>query len=148
MLDIAEKKLRGKHKLMLGDALALDFQDNFANAVSIAFGVRNFSNLTRGLAEINRITKKAGYVFILEFGQPRNYLFRKIYNFYATYFLPNIANLFSKDKVAYKYLVETSKTFPSDTEFKNVLLENHFKNISIIPLTFGIAYLYIMQPDK
>ena len=145
-LDLSEQMLsfgREKIKNMIkGDSEHLEFPDNHFDAVTAAFGVRNFGNLNKGLAEMYRVTKKDGNIVILEFSKPSNKFFKTIYYFYFCYVLPFIGKLISKDSRAYTYLPESVEAFPSGNEFVKILEEIGFKTIKWIPLTFGISSIY------
>ena len=131
-----------KIEMIKGDSEHLEFPDNHFDAVTAAFGVRNFGNLNKGLAEMYRVTKKDGNIVILEFSKPSNKFFKTIYYFYFCYVLPFIGKLISKDSRAYTYLPESVEAFPSGNEFVKILEEIGFKTIKWIPLTFGISSIY------
>ena len=147
MLEIGRNKIRKKNlqdtiELIEGDSELLIFDDNKFDAVTVAFGVRNFQNLKKGLMEMNRVLKLGGMVVILEFSQPTNRLFSKLYNFYSSTITPGLGKALSKDKNAYSYLNESVKAFPSGNQFCKNLEESGFKNIQFKPLTFGVATIY------
>lgn len=147
MLNIGKQKIINQHleskiELIKGDSEQLSFPENHFDAVTAAFGVRNFGNLKKGLSEMYRVTKENGDLIILEFSKPSNKFFKTIYYFYFCYVLPFIGKLISKDARAYTYLPESVEAFPSGVEFVKILEEIGFKTIKWIPLTFGISSIY------
>lgn len=108
---IAERKLDNKIQMVLGDSENLPFNDNHFDAITVAFGVRNFENLEKGLSEILRVLKPGGIFVILETSVPTKFPFKQGYRFYSKYILPAIGKLFSKDKSAYAYLSESASVF-------------------------------------
>lgn len=149
MLAIAKQKLNSRKNTLStqiifekGDSENLQFASESFDAAMAAFGVRNFEDLDKGLSEIFRVLKPGGKVVILEFSKPKNYLFKKIYNFYFFKILPFFGKLFSKDNNAYNYLPESVNAFPDGTEFLNHLSNAGFNQVAFKPLTFGIATLY------
>jgi demethylmenaquinone methyltransferase/2-methoxy-6-polyprenyl-1,4-benzoquinol methylase len=153
-VDISEKMLdvgRGKIKsypsieLQLGDSEDLQFPENTFDAVSVAFGVRNFEHVPVGLSEMRRVLKPGGKVFILEFSKPTNWLFKKLYYFYFCNVLPFAGRIISKDAKAYSYLPESVRMFPDGEKFIQLLQEAGYKNIECRPLTFGISTIYIAE---
>ena len=126
MLSFGREKIKNNHldskiEMIKGDSEHLEFPDNHFDAVTAAFGVRNFGNLNKGLAEMYRVTKKDGNLVILEFSKPSNKFFKTIYYFYFCYVLPFIGKLISKDSRAYTYLPESVEAFPSGNEFVKIL---------------------------
>ena len=109
---INEKKLDHKITMVLGDSENIPYPDNYFDAITVAFGVRNFENLEKGLAEILRVLKPNGIFVILETSVPTRFPYKQGYAFYTRFILPLIGKLFSKDKVAYKYLSDSANIFP------------------------------------
>jgi demethylmenaquinone methyltransferase/2-methoxy-6-polyprenyl-1,4-benzoquinol methylase len=147
MLEIGRKKIKKINaedtiELMHGDAEKINFEDNFFDAITIGFGVRNFENLSKGLSEIYRVLKKNGTLVVLEFSTPAKFPIRQVYHFYFHNILPFMGKIVSKDKRAYSYLPESVETFPSVKNFIKFLNDAGFLNTKCIPLTFGIATLY------
>jgi demethylmenaquinone methyltransferase / 2-methoxy-6-polyprenyl-1,4-benzoquinol methylase len=147
MLEMGRKKLqrRGltdKITLMSGDSENLPFEENKFDAVTVAFGVRNFENLDKGLAEIFRVIKPGGMVVVLEFSRPRKFPFQQLYSFYFKIVLPRIGRMISKDKVAYTYLPESVEVFPDGQDFLGILKNIGFKDTACKSLTFGISSIY------
>ncbi len=147
MLKIGEEKvskkgLSGIIKMEPGDSENLRFDDNYFDAVTVAFGVRNYENLLKGLQEMNRVMRPGGLVAILEFSKPHAFPFKNIYNFYFKNILPNVGKMVSKNDEAYTYLPESVQQFPENKDFMDVMAKAGYKNISQKRLTFGIATLY------
>lgn len=139
---IARKKLDKSIFLEVGDSENLRFESNTFDAVTVAFGVRNFENLQAGLKEMNRVMKIGGTVAILEFSKPKKFPLKNIYQFYFKYILPGFGKLVSKDKEAYTYLPESVQQFAEDEAFMLEMKKAGFKQIGQDRLTFGIATLY------
>jgi demethylmenaquinone methyltransferase/2-methoxy-6-polyprenyl-1,4-benzoquinol methylase len=147
MLKFQQKKLEKKNllkriTLLQGDGEALPFDDNTFDVVMIAFGVRNFEDLPKGLAEMHRVLKKDGLVEILEFSKPKTFPVKQLYQFYFTRILPTVGRWISKDKSAYSYLPNSVGYFPSGTSFTQYLTQAGFTGPGIRPLTLGIASIY------
>ena len=147
MLEVGRKKMKDRqldHKIELrgGDSENLPFEENKFDAVIVAFGVRNFEHLEKGLAEIFRVVKPGGKVVILEFSKPSHFPFKQLYNFYFKFVLPKIGRLVSQDKAAYTYLPESVQAFPDGNDFLKILSGIGYKNAACKPLTFGISSLY------
>ncbi|MBV5315676.1 MAG: bifunctional demethylmenaquinone methyltransferase/2-methoxy-6-polyprenyl-1,4-benzoquinol methylase UbiE [Prolixibacteraceae bacterium] len=128
-----------------GDSEAMPFQDEQFDAITVAFGVRNFENLENGLKEFHRVIKKDGVVIILEFSKPRYFPMKQFYLFYFFRILPFIGRLISKDSSAYSYLPESVMAFPDDLKFLSILQRVGFSKNRQKRLTFGIATIYIAQ---
>jgi demethylmenaquinone methyltransferase / 2-methoxy-6-polyprenyl-1,4-benzoquinol methylase len=148
MLNIGRKKiskegLTERIELTLGDSEQLPYEGNKFDAVTVAFGVRNFENLERGLQEMHRVLRGGGKLVVLEFSKPTSFPFRQLYNFYFKYILPIIGKLTSKDNRAYTYLYESVQAFPDGDNFLTVLKKIGFKDIQCKPLTLGICSIYI-----
>ncbi|MEM7110454.1 MAG: bifunctional demethylmenaquinone methyltransferase/2-methoxy-6-polyprenyl-1,4-benzoquinol methylase UbiE [Bacteroidota bacterium] len=148
MLEVGREKLKKKKldhviQLELGDSEKLLFEDNKFDAVIVSFGVRNFANLEKGLADMFRVLKPNGKTVIIEFSKPSQFPFKNIYNFYFNAILPKIGKLISKDQSAYTYLPESVQVFPDGANFLKVLERVGFKNTRCIPLTFGVSSIYV-----
>jgi len=153
MLEMARKKIRKAGlenlvELVQGDAENLPFPDASFDAVSVAFGVRNFENLERGLRETARVLKPGGHMYILEFSQPEHTPFKQLYGFYSRRILPFIGKLISGDASAYTYLPESIAAFPYGEKMKKLIRQNGFAQAEAYPLTFGIATLYVAKKDS
>ncbi|MCL4120317.1 UNVERIFIED_CONTAM: hypothetical protein GTU68_055093 [Idotea baltica] len=147
MLDIGKEKvkkqdLEDKIEMVLGDSENMPFEDNAFDAITVAFGVRNFETLEKGLKEIHRVLKPQGTFVILETSMPTKTPFKQGYNFYTKNILPLIGKLFSKDRSAYKYLCESASVFPYGEALNNILRETGFINVRDFPQTFGVATIY------
>jgi demethylmenaquinone methyltransferase/2-methoxy-6-polyprenyl-1,4-benzoquinol methylase len=138
------EKLGLSQRIMLqkGDSEKLVFLDNSFDAVTVAFGVRNFENLSKGIDELFRVLKPGGIVCVLEFSKPMRFPVKQLYSFYSFYILPGIGRLFSKDKSAYRYLPESVERFPDGKEFLKVLKESGFIQTMQYRQTFGVATIY------
>lgn len=139
---VEKKGLKGLITLQKGDSESLDFADNTFDAVTVAFGVRNFEHLEAGLAEMLRVTKPGGKIYILEFSQPEGFPFAQLYKFYFKNILPLIGRWVSKDSRAYSYLPDSVEAFPYGEAFADILKRIGYKNIKLHPLTFGVATIY------
>ena len=141
IVKIKKLNLDGRISMQKGDAENLPFSDNSFDAVSVAFGVRNFENLSRGLTELKRVVKENRSVYILEFSKVEGFL-GPFYMFYFRNILPRIGKLISKDHRAYSYLPDSVNAFPYGEKMKNILLETGFKNVEYKKLSLGIATIY------
>jgi demethylmenaquinone methyltransferase/2-methoxy-6-polyprenyl-1,4-benzoquinol methylase len=135
-------KLQDKIQLISGDSENIPFPENYFDAATVAFGVRNFENLDKGLVEINRVLKIGGSLVVLEFSKPKVFPVKQLYNFYFNQILPNIGKLISKDKRAYSYLPESVQAFPDGSDFIVHLKDAGFNNTYFKTLMFGIATIY------
>jgi len=139
---IEKLKLSNRIELLRGDSENLQFGENTFDAVTVGFGVRNFEDIERGLAEIWRVLKPGAMLVVLEFSRPRKFPMRQLYNFYFKNILPGLGRLISNDKSAYTYLPESVEAFPDGTDFENILKKVGFKETACKPLTFGISSIY------
>jgi demethylmenaquinone methyltransferase/2-methoxy-6-polyprenyl-1,4-benzoquinol methylase len=137
------KKLNLDQKISMqkGDAENLPFEDNKFDAVSVAFGVRNFENLEKGLAELRRVVKENSSVYILEFSKVEGFL-APFYMFYFKNILPQIGKLVSKDNRAYTYLPDSVNAFPFGEKMKQILLDTGYSKVEYKKLSLGIATIY------
>lgn len=147
MLDIGRVKIRERglqERIVLetGDSEHLRFEDNRFDAATVAFGVRNFENLEKGLAEMHRVLTPGGKLVVLEFSRPTLFPFKQLYHAYFKYVLPLIGRLSSQDPRAYGYLFESVQAFPDGAEFVRILSKTGFKQSTCKPLTLGICSLY------
>ena len=150
MLAIAAEKVRRQGlddhiALYQGDAEELHLTDSVVDVVTVAFGVRNFANIEKGLSEIMRSLRSGGYIVILEFSTPRNFIIRKLYSLYSNHFLKPVGGLVSKDKKAYDYLPDSIVEFPEPEEFMNMMRQTGFQKCHRHSQSFGIAQIYIGQ---
>ena len=139
---IAEKNWTNKIQMVQADSENMPYADDYFDAITLSFGVRNFENLQKGLAEILRVLKPNGVFVILETSVPTKFPFKQGYGIYSKFILPTIGKLFSKDKVAYQYLSDSANKFPFGQELNNILQETGFIDVSHEPQTFGVATIY------
>ncbi len=147
MLEVGKKKIASKNlsntiEMVLADSENMPFEDNYFDAITVAFGVRNFENLEKGLTEILRVLKPNGLFVILETSVPDKTPYKQGYNFYSKNILPVIGKLFSKDNVAYGYLSESAAAFPYGEALNNILRKTGFIDVVALPQTFGVATIY------
>ena len=148
MLEVGRSKVRardleGRVRLDLGDGEQLPYEESSFDAVTVAFGVRNFENLEQGLRDMRRVLQPGGTLAVLEFSQPTAWPLRSLYLFYFKNILPRIGRMVSKDASAYTYLPNSVQAFPYGEAFAAKLREAGFKSVRVRPLTFGIASLYL-----
>lgn len=146
MLNVGIEKIKKINlaesiSMQKGDAENLPFEDNKFDAVTVAFGVRNFENLEKGLSELRRVVKENKSVYILEFSKVEGFL-GPFYQFYFKNILPQIGKLVSKDNRAYTYLPDSVNAFPFGEKMKNILVETGFKTVEYRKQSFGIATIY------
>ncbi|RTY92462.1 bifunctional demethylmenaquinone methyltransferase/2-methoxy-6-polyprenyl-1,4-benzoquinol methylase UbiE [Flavobacterium sp. GT3R68] len=139
---IAERNLSDKIEMILADSESMPFEDNTFDAITVAFGVRNFEHLDKGLGEILRVLKPNGIFVILETSVPEKTPFKQGYKLYSKYMLPLIGKLFSKDTSAYQYLSESASVFPYGEALNNILRKIGFIDVVAKPQTFGVATIY------
>lgn len=137
-----EKGLEDKVKLQLGDSEHLPYEEQSFDAITCAYGVRNFENLEKGLTEMFRVLKPGGKIAILEFSKPKKFPVKQFYSFYFRYILPWLGKIVSKDNTAYTYLPESVAVFPEGKDFCDILERIGFQEVKNKPLTFGITTLY------
>jgi len=147
MLEIGKEKVKNKGleskiDMVLGDSENMPFPNNSFDAITVAFGVRNFETLEHGLKEILRVLKPGGTFVILETSVPTKTPFKQGYNLYTKNILPLIGKIFSKDRSAYKYLSESASVFPYGEALNNILRKIGFINVEDFPQTFGVATIY------
>ncbi len=147
MLQLGRKKITAQSAekvitLINGDSAALPFEPNAFDAVTVAFGVRNFEHLEKGLAEILRVLRPGGRLVVLEFSKPGAPVMKQLYNFYMRFITPNVGKAFSKNATAYKYLDESITKFPEGKNFTKILSDLGYVNIIYKPLSLGICSIY------
>jgi demethylmenaquinone methyltransferase/2-methoxy-6-polyprenyl-1,4-benzoquinol methylase len=140
---VARAGLEQNLRLESGDSENLQFETDYFDAITVAFGVRNFENLERGLAEMYRVLKPASPLTIIEFSKPERFPFKQLYFFYFKNILPLLGRLVSKDHRAYTYLPESVEAFPYGDRFAEILRKTGFRQVKVKPLTFGIASIYL-----
>ncbi|MCB4799570.1 bifunctional demethylmenaquinone methyltransferase/2-methoxy-6-polyprenyl-1,4-benzoquinol methylase UbiE [Neotamlana laminarinivorans] len=141
-IKIKKKALQNKIDMVLGDSENLPFEDNSFDAITVAFGVRNFETLENGLKEILRVLKPGGTFVILETSVPTKTPFKQGYNIYTKHIMPMIGKIFSKDRSAYKYLSESASVFPYGEALNNILRKIGFIDVKDFPQTLGVATIY------
>lgn len=147
MLDIADQKIIKRNKsevfeVRLGDSEKLLFEDDTFDAVTVAYGVRNFEDLEKGISDMLRVLKPGGKAVILEFSKPKTFPIKQLYHFYFNYVTPTVGKIFSKDASAYTYLPESVNAFPDGKRFTNLMDKVGYKNTKARPLAFGICSIY------
>jgi demethylmenaquinone methyltransferase/2-methoxy-6-polyprenyl-1,4-benzoquinol methylase len=147
MLEIGRKKvkslgLEGQIQLLNGDSEAIFFDDSSFDAVTVAFGVRNFENLEKGLSEINRVLKPGGKLIVLEFSKPNAPVIKNLYNFYMRFVTPKIGKLISKNNEAYQYLNNSVQKFPEREKFIQILNQLKYRHSFYKTLSLGICTIY------
>ena len=152
MLDVGKAKVAKQKKedqieLRMGDAANLPFENDTFDAITVAFGVRNFEDLDKGLSEISHVLKPGGQAVILEFSMPEKFPIKQLYNLYFKHLLPNIGKWVSKDETAYSYLPHSVEKFPKPRDFCIILATFGMKNCQAKRLSFGIATLYVANKE-
>jgi demethylmenaquinone methyltransferase/2-methoxy-6-polyprenyl-1,4-benzoquinol methylase len=147
MLNLGRQKvdkllLSKRIELLKGDSEAINFPNETFDAITVAFGVRNFENLEKGLAEMYRVLKPGGKAVILEFSKPRKKGFKGLYNLYMNIIAPRAGQWVSKNKDAYQYLNQSVKAFPEGETFLHILQQVGFKNTTLKRLSLGICTIY------
>lgn len=139
---ITKEKLDHKIEMVLGDSENIPYDSDSFDAITVAFGIRNFENLDKGLKEILRVLKPKGTFVILETSVPTKWVYKHFYKFHGKFVLPFLGKLFSKEQSAYSYLSESASKFPHGEKLNNILLKNGFKDVENKPQTFGVATIY------
>ncbi len=148
MLKIASEKVKKKRLHMTvhlkeGDSEDLPFDNNFFDAVLVAFGVRNFEHLQKGLSEMQRVLRPGGRLIVLEFSKPKRFPFKQLYYFYFNKILPFWGGVISRDKKAYSYLPASVLSFPEGLDFEQEIKKSGLEPTESLPQTFGIATIYV-----
>jgi len=141
-IKVEKKGLSSLINLQKADSENLPFSENQFDAITVAFGVRNFEHLSKGLDEMCRVLKPGGKLVILEFSRPRIFPVKQLYDFYFRYFCPWWGKVVSKDNSAYKYLYDSVTAFPEGDQFLTIAKQSGFKQLKSQRLTFGIVSLY------
>ena len=147
MLELGRKKVERERlesiiQLQEGDSETINLRENTFDAVMVAFGVRNFENLEKGLAEMLRVLKPGSRLVVLEFSRPRQRMIRSLYNLYMGIVAPKVAGWFRQNKKAYQYLCESANTFPDRNSFTDILNKVGFTDTGYKPLSLGICCIY------
>jgi demethylmenaquinone methyltransferase/2-methoxy-6-polyprenyl-1,4-benzoquinol methylase len=147
MLEVGKTKMRKKKydniiEMRLGDSENLPFEDNYFDALTVGFGVRNYENLEKGLSEMLRVVRPGGKLVILEFSKPKKFPIKQAFTFYSKYFIPFFGKRISKDEKAYAYLPESVAAFPEGKAFEVVLKKLNYQNVHSRLVSGGIATIY------
>ena len=147
MLEVGKTKMKAKGvdhivRMELGDSENLSFEDGYFDAVTVAFGVRNFEHLEKGLAEMLRVTRTGGRIVILEFSKPKRFPVKQYYAFHSRYIIPFFGKRISKDGRAYAYLPESVAAFPEGKDFTDILSQVGYEKVSAETVSGGIATIY------
>lgn len=145
---IAKGLLNNHIELQRGDSEAINFPDATFDAVTVAFGVRNFENLRKGLGEMLRVLKPGGKLVVLEFSKPKKNIFKGLYGLYMRIVAPGIGKLISKNRDAYQYLNDSVKAFPEGNDFINILIETGYTDTYLKTLSLGICTIYCGRKEK
>ena len=124
------------------DGEKLPFEDNSFDFFTIAFGIRNFTNIDAGLSEAYRVLKPNGKFICLEFSKVNNYFLQKLYDNYSFNIIPRIGEIILNDRKSYQYLVESIRKFPSQESFRSMIEQAGFKKSSCQNLSFGAAAIH------
>lgn len=148
MLELGRRKiekqgLQNTITLFNGDSEQINYPDNSFDAVTVAFGVRNFQNLEKGLQEMLRVLRPGGKLVVLEFSKPKQTGFKGLYKFYMNVVAPKAGSMFAKNKDAYQYLNESVQAFPEREQFTEVMKQTGYKGIYFKPLSLGICCIYV-----
>ena len=147
MLELGRKKiakamLNDRIELLEGDSETINFPDNTFDAVTVAFGVRNFEHLHKGISEMLRVLKPGGKLVVLEFSRPKSKGFKGLYKIYMNLVAPGIGKMVSKNRAAYQYLNDSVQAFPEGNDFLKILQEMGFTNTYLKTLSLGICTIY------
>ncbi|MCD8080991.1 MAG: bifunctional demethylmenaquinone methyltransferase/2-methoxy-6-polyprenyl-1,4-benzoquinol methylase UbiE [Bacteroides sp.] len=148
MMEVGRQKvekagLSGRITFVREDCTTLSFARNSFDAVTVAFGIRNFEDLEKGLAEMFRVLRPGGKLVMLELTTPERFPMKQLFGIYSRIIIPLLGRLFSKDRRAYTYLPETIRVFPQGEVMQKILWQTGFKEIAFRRLTFGICTLYM-----
>ncbi|HEX6916403.1 MAG TPA: bifunctional demethylmenaquinone methyltransferase/2-methoxy-6-polyprenyl-1,4-benzoquinol methylase UbiE [Chitinophagaceae bacterium] len=147
MLEVGRKKIEAKSlsghiELLTGDSETIKFPDDSFDAITVAFGVRNFQNLENGLREMRRVLRPGGRLVVLEFSRPQNIFFKGIYSLYMNVIAPGFGKMFAKNKKAYRYLNQSVQAFPERQNFINILKSAGYRDTYYKTLSLGICSIY------
>jgi len=147
MLELGRKKIQKQGlqhviELFNGDSETINYPDKSFDAVTVAFGVRNFQNLEKGLSEMFRVLKPGGKLVVLEFSRPKQKGFKGLYNFYMKVVAPKAGSMFADNKDAYQYLNNSVQAFPEREQFTELMKQTGYKNIYFKTLSLGICCIY------
>jgi demethylmenaquinone methyltransferase/2-methoxy-6-polyprenyl-1,4-benzoquinol methylase len=148
MLNVGKEKMKKKNvdhiiTMQLADSENLPFEDNYFDALTVGFGVRNFENLEKGLSEMLRVIRPGGKAIILEFSKPKKFPVKQSFGFYSKYIIPLLGKSISNDERAYTYLPESVLAFPEGEDFKKILRKIGYQNVKSKLVSGGIATIYV-----
>lgn len=147
MLEVGRQKMKKRGvdhivTMRLGDSEALPFEDNYFDALTVGFGVRNYENLELGLSEMLRVVRPGGKIIILEFSKPKKFPVKQYYAFHSKYIIPFFGKRISKEEKAYTYLPESVAAFPEGKDFTDILTKLGYKSVGQRLVSGGIATIY------
>jgi demethylmenaquinone methyltransferase/2-methoxy-6-polyprenyl-1,4-benzoquinol methylase len=147
MLEVGRQKMSKRQidhiiQMRLGDSENLPFDSDYFDALTVGFGVRNYENLEKGLAEMLRVVRPEGKLIILEFSKPKKFPVKQYYAFHSKYIIPFFGKRISKDEKAYAYLPESVAAFPEGEDFTNILKKVGYRNVGAQLVSGGIATIY------
>ncbi len=147
MLEVGRLKMKKKGvdsivSMQLGDSENLPFEDNYFDALTVGFGVRNYENLELGLSEMLRVVRSGGKIIVLEFSKPKKFPVKQYYAFHSKYIIPFFGKRISKDEKAYAYLPESIAAFPEGNDFADILIKLGYQNVGSKLVSGGIATIY------
>lgn len=147
MLEVGRLKMKKKGvdsivSMQLGDSENLPFEDNYFDALTVGFGVRNYENLELGLSEMLRVVRSGGKIIVLEFSKPKKFPVKQYYAFHSKYVIPFFGKRISKDEKAYAYLPESIAAFPEGKDFTDILTNLGYQNVGSKLVSGGIATIY------
>lgn len=139
---VEKEQLKGRIELLQADSASLPFNEGSFDACTIAFGVRNFENLQKGISEMHRVLNRGGKLIVLEFSRPKTKLIRKLYDVYMQRIASRVGRYFTNNACAYEYLEESVRKFPEGQAFTEILTRCGFKDATVKPMTFGVCSIY------
>ena len=142
-IKMKKRKVDNIISMNYGDSENLPFEDNYFDALTVGFGVRNYENLEKGLSEMLRVIRPDGRAIILEFSKPKHFPVKQLFNFYSKRIIPFLGKAISKDTRAYAYLPESVEAFPEGQDFLDILTKVGYKNVHGRPVSGGIATIYV-----
>jgi len=147
MLEVGKNKMKAKQvshiiDMQLGDSENMPFEDDYFDAITVGFGVRNYEHLEKGLTEMLRVTRSGGKIVILEFSKPKRFPIKQAFGFYSRFIIPFFGKRISKDEKAYAYLPESVAAFPEGKAFTDILSKLGYKHVDSTLVSGGIATIY------
>ena len=139
---VKQKGLERQISFAKEDCTSLTFPNNRFDAITVAFGIRNFEHLDQGLKEMHRVLTPGGHLVILELSVPVSFPMKQLYGIYSRYVIPTIGKMMSKDNGAYTYLPDSIKAFPQGEVMKEIIRKAGFSEVKFKRLTFGVCTMY------